>query len=118
MLLDECLELSDQLIVAPEDEVSVDPELERCEPDLLEPGNRRLSEALVREVGKHRAPPKRQCLAEPRRRVCCETTSQQASPLLHETLEAMKIERVGLDSEQVPRRPGRQHVGRERLAKP
>jgi hypothetical protein len=30
------LELPDQLVVAPEDEVGVDPELDRCQPDLLE----------------------------------------------------------------------------------
>ena len=63
LLGDECLELSDQLVVAPECEVGVDPELDCCQPDLLEPGDRRLGEALVGEVRERRTPPQRQRLA-------------------------------------------------------
>ena len=63
VLGDQCLELSDQLVVAPEREVGVDPQLDRCQPDLLEPGDRRLGEALVGEVRERRAPPQRQRLA-------------------------------------------------------
>ena len=63
VLGDQCLELSDQLVVAPECEVGVDPELDCCQPDLLEPGDRRLGEALVGEVRERRAPPQRQRLA-------------------------------------------------------
>ena len=60
MLGDERLELADELVVAPEREVRVDPELDRRQPDLLEPGDRRLGEALVGEVGERRAAPQRQ----------------------------------------------------------
>ncbi len=63
VLGDERLELSDQLVVAPECEVGVDPELHRCQPDLLEPGDRRLGEALVGEVRERRASPQRQRVA-------------------------------------------------------
>ena len=54
VLGDQCLELPDQLVVTPEREVSVDPELDCSQPDLLEPGDRRLGEALIGEV--RRAP--------------------------------------------------------------
>jgi DNA-binding SARP family transcriptional activator len=57
VLADECLELSDQLVVAPKCEVGVDPELDGCQPDLFEPGDGRLGEALVGEVRERRAPP-------------------------------------------------------------
>ena len=63
VLGDECLELPDQLVVAPEREVGVDPELDCCQPDLLEPGDRRLGEALVGEVRERRASPQRQRVA-------------------------------------------------------
>ena len=63
MLGDECLELPDELVVAPEGEVGVDPELERRQPDLLEPGDRRLGEAFVGELRERRAPPERQRVA-------------------------------------------------------
>ena len=46
----ECLDLSDELVLATECEVGVDPELDRRESDLLEPGDGRLREALVGEV--------------------------------------------------------------------
>ena len=63
VLGDQCLELPDQLVVAPECEVGVDPELDCCQPDLLEPGDGRLGEALVGEVRERRAPPQRQRVA-------------------------------------------------------
>ena len=63
MLGDERLELTDELVVAPEQQVGVDPELDRRQPDLLEPGDRRLGEALVGEVRERRAPPERQRIA-------------------------------------------------------
>ncbi len=57
MLGDECLELSHQLVVATEREVGVDPQLHRGQPDLLEPGDRRLGETLVDEVRERWTPP-------------------------------------------------------------
>ena len=63
VLGDECLELCDHLVVAPEREVGVDAELHRDQPDLLEPGDGRLGEALVGEVRERRAPPQRQRVA-------------------------------------------------------
>ena len=57
MLRDECLELGDELVVAPQREVGVDAELGRREPDLVESGDRRLGEALVPEVRERRSAP-------------------------------------------------------------
>ena len=118
MLGDECLELSDQLVVAPECEVGVDPELDCCQPDLLEPGDGCLGEALVGEVRERRAPPQRQRVAEPLRRVGRQAAREQAPPLVHQPLEAVEIELVGLDPDDVAGRSGRQHVLRKRLAQP
>ena len=114
---DECLELPGEPVVAPEDEVRVDPELDCCEPDLLESGDGRLGEALVSEVRESRAAPQRQRLTQPLRRVGREAASKHAPPLLHQALEAVEIEAVRLDPNHVAGRSGRQHVGRKRLAK-
>ena len=110
VLGDECLELADQLIVAPEREVGVDPKLDRCQPDLVEPGDGRLGEALVGEVSERPAPPERQRVAEPLRRVGCQAASEQAPSLVHQPLEAVEIERIGLDADDVAGRSRRQHV--------
>ena len=63
VLGDQCLELSDQLVVASEREVCVDPQLDCRQPDLLEPGDGSLGEALVGEVRERGAPPQRQRVA-------------------------------------------------------
>ena len=81
VLGDQCLELSDQLVVAPEREVGVDPQLQRCQPDLLEPGDRRLGEALVDEVRERWSSPQSEGVAEPLRRIGRKAASQQASSL-------------------------------------
>ena len=117
VLGDECLELPDQLVLAPEREVGVDPQLQRCQPDLLEPGDGRLREALVGEVRERRAPPQRQRVAQPLRRIGRQAPSEQAPPLVHQPLEAVEIELVGLDPDDVAGRSRRQHVLRKRLAK-
>ena len=95
VLGDESLELSDQLVVVPEREVGVDPGLRRRQPDLLEPGDGGLGEALVGEVRERRAPPERQRLAEPLRRA--RPPGRDASrllPFVHQPLEAVEIELV------------------------
>ena len=117
VLGDEGFELSDQLVVAPEREVGVDPQLDCCKPDLAEPSDGRLGEALVGEVRERRASPERQRVAEPLRRIARQAASEQAPPLVHEPLESVEIERVGLDPDDVAGRSGRQHVLRQRLAK-
>jgi hypothetical protein len=110
VLRDECLELPDQLVMAPEREVGVDPELHRSQPDLLESRDGSLGEALVGEVDERRASPQGQRLAQPLRPVCRQAARQQASPLVHEAFEAVEIERVRLDPDGVAGRSGRQDV--------
>ena len=93
MLGHERLELSDELVVSPENEVGVNPELNRCNPDLLEPGDGRLREAVVSEVRERRAPPQRQCISQSLGRLGRQTASKQAPPLVHQALESVEIER-------------------------
>ena len=110
MLGDQCLELADQLVVAPECEVGVDPELDCCQPDLLEPGDRSPGRSSRR-----RSPASAGPLHSAARRAAARTrrpqaASEQAPRLVHEALEAVEIELVGLDPDDVARRSGPQHV--------
>ena len=65
VLCDKRLELADQLSILAEREVGLDAQLDRGKPDLLEPGDRRLGEALVRDVRERRPPPQREGLPQP-----------------------------------------------------
>ena len=57
---DQRLELGQDVLVAAEREVGLDPILERGEPQVLEPPDLVLRERLVREVGERRAAPERE----------------------------------------------------------
>ena len=61
---DERLELRDELGVAAERKIGLDPLLERDRAELLEPRDLGLGERLVEEVGERRAAPERERLAE------------------------------------------------------
>ena len=61
---DQRLELGDELGVAPEREIRLDPLLERDGAQLLEPRDLGLGERLVEEVGERRAAPERERLAQ------------------------------------------------------
>ena len=65
---DDRLQLGDELAVAAEREVGVDPVLERGEPQLREAGGLGRRERLLRELGERRAAPERERLAECRPR--------------------------------------------------
>ena len=117
VLADERLELPGELVVAPEREVGLDAELDRPQPDLLEPARSQAGRTLVGEVRERRASPQRQCVDEPPRRVRRQAAGEQAPPLADQSLEPVQIELVGLDPDHVAGRPGREHVLRQRLTK-
>jgi hypothetical protein len=116
MLGHERLELSDQLVMTPELEIGVDPELDGGGSDLLQPRDRGLRELLVREVREGRTAPLRQRLPQAFGRLSGQPAGQQAPPLVHQSLEAVEVERLRLDPQDVPGRPRREHVRRERPA--
>ncbi len=101
MALDESLQLADQLVVASQSEICVDPLLERGEPKLLEPGDLRLRERLVREVGQRRPAPERERVTEPIGRQLRVVASERLSPLLEPALEDGGVERLGTDAKDI-----------------
>ena len=113
MLGDERAQLSDELAVAAEREIGVDPPLERDEPELLEPCDRGLGERLVCEIGQGLAPPQRERLSQRRRRRLRLAVLRR----IDEPLEAVEVELVSRDSQRVPRGARDEDVLRaERLA--
>ena len=97
MLTDERLELGNELRVAAEREVGIDPQLERGEARSLEALGLRLRENVVGELGERLAAPEAERLAE-----------QPARPggigafrLGDQPLEAEQVELVGVDPDEV-----------------
>ncbi len=68
LLCDERFQLANERSVTAERKVGVDPPLERRQPQLLDPRDRRLRERGVREVGERRPAPKSERLAQLLRR--------------------------------------------------
>ena len=70
--MDECLDLADELGVAAEREVRLEPPLERLQAELFEPGNLGLRERLLCEVGQRRPAPEVESFAQsqPRKLGC------------------------------------------------
>ena len=101
---DERLELADQRRVASRLEVVRDAGLQRGEPSLVELRRGGLRERLVGEVGERRPAPEREGVAEP------------ARVRLGEPLEALDVELVGLDADEVAGRTGHDPVGPQRIA--
>ena len=86
-------------------EVGGDARLERRQPTLLEPRRLGLGEGLVGNVGERRAPPERERLPE-----------RVRLPRGGKPLEALDVELVRLDPDDVAGRPGEDPFGAQRLA--
>ena len=92
-----------RLVVPAQCQVGVDPQLESCEPDLVEPRDGCLREAFVRKVHERRASPERERFPEPLRRVGRQP--RPSSPRPSSTrCSAMEIEGARLDLEDVAQR--------------
>src|SRR5438309_8552305 len=87
MFFDQRLQLADELAVAAEREICLNPLLETGEPQLLEPRDRPLRPRLVRELGERRSPPERECLAQAFRGRLRSTLDQILPPLSQQPLE-------------------------------
>ena len=70
MQRDQGVELTDERAVETKCQVRLDALLDGCQPELLQPADRRLGEAVVGEVGKRGAAPELESLAEACGRVC------------------------------------------------
>ena len=109
----ENLELSDELGVSSELEVSCDPTLDTDEMYLFEPKNLRLRERLVSEVGERWTAPEIESFAKSSRR----QLGRGLLRLLHQPLEAEQVELVRADADHVARLLGHERLaGSERLA--
>ena len=90
MFADERLELGDELAIAAQQAVGLEPPLERQQPELLESPHLVLRERLVREVGERRSAPERKRLAQEARRAGW----RRVVRCLDELLESQEVELV------------------------
>src|SRR5262245_5099759 len=108
---DERFQLANELSLAAELELGVDPLLDRSEAQLLEARDLALGEGVVGEIGERRSAPERERLGQRRR-----TRRRVAAVRSDGPLEAGEVELLGLDVEQVAGRARIQSLRREQLA--
>ncbi len=92
--------VGDHVVVAAELDLGLDAVLERGEPELVEPRDLRLEEALVREVGERRAAPERERVPERGGAL----RGRKRPRVVHEPLEATSVDRTRLRPKHVPGR--------------
>ena len=90
--------IGDHVVLAPELDLGLDAVLERREPELVEPRDLCLEEALEAEVGKRRAAPEPERVAQPGGPL----RRWQRPRLVDEPFEPSGVDRAGLDAEHVP----------------
>ena len=101
MLPNERLELVHHSTARAERQLRLDPLLQRAETKLLQPRPLLLEQAPVGDVGKRRATPERQRLAQPLPRERRIASSYRLPPLVSQALEAVEVELVGLNPQAV-----------------
>ena len=99
-------------------EVGCDPPLQRGEPQFLEPRCRHAGERLEEEVGKCRTSPQVERSPEDGRCVSCPPVDECLRTVGDECFEAVQVELVGRDLDEVARRTRHDHIrGRLRVAR-
>ena len=106
---DELLQLADELRMSAQREVRVDPPFDRREPDLLEPLDRRPRERLVREVGQRSTAPEAERRSQELRGLLRVPSATRLRRSLRQPLEAVQVELVGSEAQDVSRRTRLDH---------
>src|SRR5215218_8843421 len=100
MLADEPPELGDEVGMAAERQVGLDPLLERAQAQLLEPADLFASEVLIGEVGERRTAPEGERLAQNLRRRL-RIFRPKVPSAAEELLEAIHIALAGIQAKQI-----------------
>jgi hypothetical protein len=115
MLPDQRLQLTDQLLVAAEVQVGLDARLQGHHAELVEADQFRPGHAAGGDdVGQDRPAPQRQRLVQQARGGGRVALGQRAPSLLGALLEAVQVELVGVDAQEVAGLAGEQRAGRGR----
>ena len=110
MLAHERVELADQLVLAPEREIGVDPNLQPRQTRLLQAGDLGLSERLVGEVSQRRPAPQPQRVAQEAGGGRGISPGQRLTALDGQTLELVGIELTRRQLELIATMPGVDHA--------
>jgi hypothetical protein len=103
-------QLADQLAVAPERQIRLDPLLQGSKPELLQLRDRWLRERLVGEVRQRRPAPQPERLAQNPRRLLLPTGSQRITAVLDQFAEAVQVKLARRDVQQVAVPTGHQRA--------
>jgi hypothetical protein len=114
MLADQHLQLADQVGVAAERQVGLDPLLQCSDAQLLEASAFDLGERLAGELRQRGTAPQFECLAQQPRR----SLGVRPPRVADQPLEAEQVDRLGIRAEQIAGRPRHERLGREQLAQP
>ena len=114
----ERLELADELAVAAEGEIGLDPLFERRELKLFEACDLGLCERFVGEVDKRGTAPEGECPPQLLRRLLVLSLATRATRLLQHVAHAVRVELVALDLEDVAAPAGPEHSGSVRRGVP
>src|ERR687892_2640085 len=95
--------------------MGLEPLLERCLAQLLQPADLPLSEPLVDELGERRPPPERERLLQGGERRLRRSAGKLLPRLLDQPLEADGIDEIGVGAEQVARRPREERLPPDEL---
>jgi hypothetical protein len=98
----EALELADQVGVAPQREVGLDPFLERPEAQLSQPCDFGPGERLVGELVQRPPAPQTQRVPQHPGGLCGLAGGERPSPLVEQRLEPARVDRGQLDAQEVP----------------
>ena len=98
---DELLQLTDELRVSAQRELSVDPSLDGGKPNLLEALDRDPCERLVRKIGESSAAPDPERLPQQLCRLLRRSSCPDLSGTLRQPLEAMQVELIGGEAQDV-----------------
>jgi hypothetical protein len=105
---DELRELLDDVVMATEGEVSLEPLLERRQVQLLEPGDLLLGERVIGELDERRAAPERQSIPQCFRRPVGIARYERFAAGIEQASKAVEVELALLDAEQVAVAAGQQ----------
>ena len=116
MVADEAFELADDLGVTAEREIGFEAQLERSQPQLLEPADLVAGERLVLELRKGWAAPQPERLPQQVAGLLGGALAEALAAPLEQAVEPRQVERARLDAEQIPGQARLEHALVEQLA--
>jgi hypothetical protein len=118
MLDDELRQLSRHLRVCAESQLGLDSLFQRADPQIRQTRDLSLGERLIGEIGQGLPPPQSEGLPQERYGLIRLPRGNGPSPLINKALEPLRVDRFGIDREEIARRAPQQEAAWIALAAP